>query len=88
MQLYNPSDKCEINLYICSGYLLRISEHKAASVELRQLLQEACQLSGIPRLTAKKAAGLKMMYKDLMPNMVELAPVTLAEYCSSHCEDR
>lgn len=29
-----------------------------------------------------------MMYKDLLPNMVELAPVTLAQYCSSHCEDQ
>lgn len=29
-----------------------------------------------------------MIYKDLLPNMVELAPVTLAQYFSSHCEDQ
>lgn len=29
-----------------------------------------------------------MMYKDLLPNMAELEPATLAQYCSSHCEDQ
>lgn len=29
-----------------------------------------------------------MMYEDLLPNMVELAPGTLAQYRSSHCKDQ
>lgn len=29
-----------------------------------------------------------MMYKGLQPNVVELAPVTWAQHCSSHCEDQ
>lgn len=30
----NPLDQCEVNLYICSGHLHRISEHRTATLEL------------------------------------------------------
>lgn len=36
----NPWNKCEVNLYICSGHLLRISEHRAASLELLSFSKE------------------------------------------------